>query len=445
MKLIGKLKTKSASEIGHTRVGVGFEGLDRELYRPECCYDLAAATGAQLVRTQSGWIRCETERGVYSFDWLDEIVDSLISRGMKPWFNVGYGHPMYMKDIKSTAAVGCVPFYFGDEALDAWKSYVKAMAEHFRGRVTHFEIWNEPDLGAFWYPKRPDPVKYAELISLTGSIIRSVIPDAKIGGCCSQSRPEYLYALFSALKPEEIDFFCPHNYDRYPERSVRTQRIRLLRLMLDELGFDNTVLWMGECGHASWHPVGHSQCREGGGNEHRQAVWHLRRYFLDLAEGYEMTSIYVVADNWERTYQTATFTEKKPAAQGILNGLTYTPKKSHEVMGYAAVALSGDCRLSGPVALVDSRESDEEAVTVSYTRNGHPVMAYWLGTAVEREEQSESCSLIRSPLVKLSDPVLIDTYTGEVYEPDPALTSLPLREYPILLTERDCFEIIPNT
>ena len=36
-------------------------------------------------------------------------------------------------------------------------------------------------------------------------------------------------------------------------------------------------------------------------------------------------------------------------------------------------------------------------------------------------------------------------YTGEVYEPDPTLTSLPLREYPILLTERDCFEIIPNT
>ena len=101
MKLRGKLKTKSASEIGHTRVGVGFEGLDRELYRPECCYDLAAATGAQLVRTQSGWIRCENERGVYSFDWLDEIVDSLISRGMKPWFNVGYGHPMYMKDIKN--------------------------------------------------------------------------------------------------------------------------------------------------------------------------------------------------------------------------------------------------------------------------------------------------------------------------------------------------------
>jgi len=440
MNCIGKLKTKSSVEIGRTRVGVGFECLDRALFSPERCYDLAAATGAQLVRTQTGWARCERERGVYDFAWLDDIVDNLRARGMIPWFNVGYGNPIYMPDAKNETAVGCVPLLYGEEVLAAWKRYLTALAAHFKGRITHFEIWNEPDLAAFWYPEKSNPSQLAELISLSGAVIREVIPEAKIGSCASQSRPEFVYTMLCGLRPDELDFFCPHNYDRFPERSMRARRIRLLRHMMDKMGFGKTELWMGECGHASWHPVGHTQCKAGGGNEHRQAVWHLRRYFHDLADGLAMTSVYQIVDLWEKAYQTAITTQKKPAAQGILNGITYTPKKAYETMACAAAVLSGECIPCEPFALVEGYAGDEEIVTVSFTRNGKPVMAYWLGTAVEREEQIESCSIVLSPLMKLKDAVLIDMYTGVVSVPPATLKDLPLREYPILLTEKDTYE-----
>lgn len=39
MKKLGKLKTYSSNEIKESYVSIGFECLDRELFKPEKCYD----------------------------------------------------------------------------------------------------------------------------------------------------------------------------------------------------------------------------------------------------------------------------------------------------------------------------------------------------------------------------------------------------------------------
>ena len=36
------------------------------------------------------------------------------------------------------------------EALAAWTRYVEFMVKHFRGRVKHFEIWNEWNISCYW-------------------------------------------------------------------------------------------------------------------------------------------------------------------------------------------------------------------------------------------------------------------------------------------------------
>ncbi len=66
-------KARKASEIKNSRIGIGFEKLDRKVFNPEKAYDKLAMIGA--VRIQSGWERTEQEKGVYDFEWLDSIVD----------------------------------------------------------------------------------------------------------------------------------------------------------------------------------------------------------------------------------------------------------------------------------------------------------------------------------------------------------------------------------
>ena len=77
---VGDVKAIASKDIQFSRVGIGFEKLDRDVFDPENAYDPVAATGVKWVRIQSGWERTEKERGVYSFEWLDSIVDNLRKR-----------------------------------------------------------------------------------------------------------------------------------------------------------------------------------------------------------------------------------------------------------------------------------------------------------------------------------------------------------------------------
>ena len=81
----GHLRVRSASEWHSSRLGIGFEKLDRAVFEPERAYDKLEKVGIKWVRIQSGWARTEKEPGVYDFAWLDDIVDNLIARGMIPW------------------------------------------------------------------------------------------------------------------------------------------------------------------------------------------------------------------------------------------------------------------------------------------------------------------------------------------------------------------------
>ena len=78
LKKIGKIQPKKSNEIKFSKIGLGFEKLDRNVFDPEKAYDKVAECGVKKARIQSGWARTEKEKGVYDFAWLDTIVDNFI-------------------------------------------------------------------------------------------------------------------------------------------------------------------------------------------------------------------------------------------------------------------------------------------------------------------------------------------------------------------------------
>ena len=92
---IGRIAPLHASRIKRSRMGIGLEKLDRNVFDPFKAYDKLAATGVKWVRIQSGWARTEKEKGVYDFSWLDSIVDELCARGLTPWVCLCYGNGLY--------------------------------------------------------------------------------------------------------------------------------------------------------------------------------------------------------------------------------------------------------------------------------------------------------------------------------------------------------------
>lgn len=71
-KKTGEVKAVKSKEILSSRLGLGLEKLDRDLFDPSGVYDKLGALGVKWIRLQSGWCRTEKEKekGVYDFSWL---------------------------------------------------------------------------------------------------------------------------------------------------------------------------------------------------------------------------------------------------------------------------------------------------------------------------------------------------------------------------------------
>lgn len=64
------------------------------------------------------------------------------------------------------------------------------MTRHFAGRVSHWEVWNEPNVKGFWRPAVPNPEEYVRLLAETVPILRANVPDVTvIGGVFATVRP----------------------------------------------------------------------------------------------------------------------------------------------------------------------------------------------------------------------------------------------------------------
>ena len=97
---VGTVAPKASKDINHSRIGLGFEKLDRDVFDPEKAYPFVAQSGVKWARLQSGWQRTEREKGVYDFAWLDSVVDNMLAIGVEPWLCLCYGNDLYTEMAK---------------------------------------------------------------------------------------------------------------------------------------------------------------------------------------------------------------------------------------------------------------------------------------------------------------------------------------------------------
>ena len=207
LKKIGRITPKRSLDIKESKLGIGFEKLDRNVFDPEKAYDKLALVGVKWVRIQSGWQRTERVKGQYDFGWIDTVVDNLIERGMRPWICLCYGNELYNEEGKEVfGAVGIAPI-FNDEQKTGWANYVKATV--IGGVICTFgsnlAFTNEALAAGMdkaidalsFHEYTPDESKLFEHIPALAALVHSYNPDIKIiqGESGSQSRSDGCGAL----------------------------------------------------------------------------------------------------------------------------------------------------------------------------------------------------------------------------------------------------------
>ncbi|NMA20623.1 MAG: hypothetical protein GX927_08595 [Lentisphaerae bacterium] len=482
LEWIGKLPKPSSLAVKQSIIGIGYETLDRDTFDTSLTFGPMAASGVKWARLQSGWMKCEKEKGVYDFAWLDKDVDALLAIGIQPWLSVSFGNPLYtpVEGYETWAEdhpgeevphhvrgyVGEVPMYHGPKAVKGWENYLNAMAKHFAGRVTHYEIWNEPNSApySFWqtHGRYADLDRsefeaacardYVELVKISSRVIRKADPSAKIiGGSLSLTLDACFYVrnLVTHGIIEHIDIFSFHPYGDNPDFGL-VERYGNIRHELDSHGGAHIAIWQGEAGRQALDLR----------SQYAQAKYVTRRYVADFRIGCAMSSYYLVID-------------KRGYAKGNVCGKGILECDGKPKLAYQALQSMG--------WLFDSAERAEDLyirinsfgtplmsnlrltsmVTSKFRRKGIPVFSWHVP---EKPEMSIEPGQIDVQLwiekdEQLANPVLIDPIRGNVYrikEVDSrthgfrfkpigfdenvagfvTLYNLPFTDYPLFITDQ---------
>lgn len=467
LEYICDLPFRPSKDIESSPLGVGFELLDhRTGYIFDKVLPIAKDSGIKWARLQSGWQRAETVPGVYNFDWLDEIVDGLRGVGIQPWFSLGFGNGLYMDGAVPIPPHGNYffsPTRFGEKGITGWTNYCKAMVEHFKDRVFHWEVWNEPNAGFLrqvnWkecYPMGEPPEVYAQLVKITAEAVRSVQPEAKIlagsiSGCAICN--EYIQGLFDNGIAEHIDVFTYHPYQAMPEPAY-PERLQFIRDLIAKSG-KNITLWMGENGRPSNSNTLGRGIRS---TEASQAKYLTRRYLTDLRMGMEVSSYFLICD-----IGNGYLPNGNVHSQGVIdatNPENYRPKLAFRAMqSFANLFDSKTELINACFELAPATGSwgynllpaeIATGITCGFRRGNIPIFAYYHPTCIDSgwEVKPVRVSTYVPEGMKFDKPILIDPITARVYRIKQkehwtdgnwgyleVIPKLPLLDYPLFVTD----------
>jgi xylan 1,4-beta-xylosidase len=181
-----------------------------------------------LLSDAMGTLICQNEQLLYSFFNADQIVDFLLSIGMRPFVELSF--------MPETLASGhtTVFRYRGNVTpprdFGAWAILIRKLVQHWIDRYGatevrrwYFEVWNEPNLANFWTGTQQE---YFTLYRYTVETIKGVDAGLRVGGPATAQNawvPEFL--AFCEAQNLSADFVSTHYYptDAFGEIGADTE------------------------------------------------------------------------------------------------------------------------------------------------------------------------------------------------------------------------------
>jgi len=247
----------------------------------------------KTVRWTMQWSNIEGSKGNYNWALPDKVIGGLSARGIRV-LPVVFGSPDWVTKPRTKPPTG------SKEGRQAWKDFLTAAVNRYGSGgsfwakyavqhpakaakpVTALQIWNEPNLPAYFHP-RPSPSKYANLLRLAHDAIKSAdsstkvviagMPGNAVGGIDAPRFYKRLYKQKGASK--DFDIAALHPYGPFlPD--VR-HWIKKTRKVMKKHGDRRKPLWLTEIAWGSDHPD-----RYGFNKGKRGQARMLKRAFKDI-------------------------------------------------------------------------------------------------------------------------------------------------------------------
>jgi hypothetical protein len=151
--------------------------------------------GIKWGRQDFTWRRIEKNQGEYDWSGYDALVGKCRARGLLIFGNLTYNPSFY--DMRS------------DEGVQAYAAFARAAVKRYAGKVDHWQIWNEPNLGFL----KGDVDAYAKMLSTAGQAIHDANPKAKVLAM-NMAFCDVLWAsnVMQRVPYDAYDIVCFHPY-----------------------------------------------------------------------------------------------------------------------------------------------------------------------------------------------------------------------------------------
>jgi xylan 1,4-beta-xylosidase len=168
-----------------------------------------------ILSDDMGTLTKQNETLLYSFHNADQIFDFLLSIGMRPFVELSF------MPLALSSGAEAVFHYAGNvsppRALTQWATLISKLVTHWcerygvdEVRQWYFEVWNEPNLKAFWSGTQAD---YFNLYGCTARAIKAVDERLNVGGPATAANAWIAdFLAFCARDRIVVDFISTHHY-----------------------------------------------------------------------------------------------------------------------------------------------------------------------------------------------------------------------------------------
>jgi hypothetical protein len=173
--------------------------------------DWPTAPIGSLGKAATFWPYLEPSKGQYNWSRLDNFVQAAQAHGTPGFFFTNDYVPQWAAADPSTCRVGSMQTVICTSTvanIKDWDDFVIALVTRYKGKISFYELWNEPD----------NPTEYSgtidQLVTLTThyyNIVRSLDPNALIGSP-SANDDHYLDSYWAAGGVKTVDVVTLHGY-----------------------------------------------------------------------------------------------------------------------------------------------------------------------------------------------------------------------------------------
>jgi Cellulase (glycosyl hydrolase family 5) len=203
--------------------------------------------GINLLRISFGWDGIETARGEYNWLFWDEYVRMA---------SEDYGITLipYICYTPPWNSTGDTTNYWNHTPKDyeAFGTFVETLVNRYKKRIKTWELWNEPDIDAYWSGSAAD---LARLTKIGAQAVRRADPTAKIVLAGLAHRTEFTRELFRdhGISPFVDVVNCHSYFETWSGEPLEKlpDYINTLTDIIATYG-NHQSLWMAEVGYSTF-------------------------------------------------------------------------------------------------------------------------------------------------------------------------------------------------